>query len=173
MRTPRGSMTDIRVPAVLACALMLSGCGNQIGDITVEGRTGLVRSATGDVLIRVQPCGLPLEVVSVAGPMPQTDKPQPNPLYLKLHDPNGRSEPFTVDPHDLESSWVVEINEELPTHRDALIIVNSRIEGQNTQTPQVSARIKDIRALKSGEILVGSISSNSRIIDEEEFLACR
>lgn len=61
-------MTDIRVLAVLACALVLSGCGNQIGDITVEGRTGLMRSDTGDVLIRVQPCGLPLELAQLSMP---------------------------------------------------------------------------------------------------------
>lgn len=156
----------------LACCLAVSSCGNYIGDVTVEGRTGLMRSDTGDVLIRVQPCGLAIDLVSVSGPMPQTERPQPNPVYLQLRDSNGRSDPFTVDPQNIDSSWVVEANEELPSHRDALLIANARIEGENAQTHQVSALIKHVRALEEGEILVGSLSSGSKIINEEEFLSC-
>lgn len=157
---------------VLAGCLAVSSCGNYIGDVTVEGRTGLMRSETGDVLIRVQPCGLAVDLVSVAGPMSQTERPQPNPIYLQLRDSNGRPDPFTIDPRNIDSSWVVEANEELPSHRDALLIANVRIEGENTETHQVSALVKHVRALEEGEVLVGSLSSGSKVINEEEFLRC-
>lgn len=162
----------ILLSGVLACCLTVSSCGNNVGDTTVEGYTGLMRSETGDVLIRVQPCGLPVEVVSMAGPMPQAERPQPNPIYLQVRDSNGRPDPFTIDPRNIDPSWVAEANEELPSHRDALIIANARIEGENTQTPQVSALIKDVRALEEGEILVGNAGSSSKVINEEEFLSC-
>ena len=163
---------SITLVAVLLGVASLSGCGNYLGDVTLSGRTGLMLSAAGDILIRVQPCGLPIDAVDVSGPMDRTEKPQANPVYIQLRDSDGRPDPFVIDPANLDSSWVVEINEGLPKNTDALIIVNSRIEGQNSQTSQVSALIGDILALDEGMIMVGSMSVGSRVISENEFLAC-
>lgn len=157
---------------VLFCSVTTSSCGNYLGDVTLQGRTGITLSETGDMLIRVQPCGLPIDVVDVSGPMEKTEKPQPNPVYLQVHDNEGRPDPFILDPRNIESGWVVEVNKGLPTDLDEMIIINSRIEGQNSQTSQVSALIGDVLALKEGMILTGSKSAGSRIVDEEEFLAC-
>lgn len=104
--------------------------------------------------------------------MQKSEKPEPNPVYLQLPDPEGRSEPIIIEPANIESPWTVEVDRQLPAHRDALIIVNSHIAGESTQTSQVSAYIKDVRALKEEEILVGSLSGKSRIVDEAEFLRC-
>lgn len=161
-----------QLTVLLICALALSGCGNAIGNVTVEGRSGLARSESGDVIIRVQPCGLPVDTVDVSGPYQHKDPPEANPAYLWLGDEAGRSEAFTIDPAEIESSWTVDVNEPIPSHRDAMLIVNSRIEGKNSQTSQVSGLIKQVRALKQGEVLVGSLSTNSRVITEEEFLKC-
>src|SRR5699024_1607971 len=157
---------------VLFCSVTASSCGNYLGDVTLEGRTGLTLSETGDILILVQPCGLPIDVVDVSGPMDQNEKPPHNPVYLQVRDHEGRSDSFVIDPKNIESGWEVEVNEGLPTNSDEMIIVNSRIEGKNSQTSQVSAFIGDSLFLEEGMILVGRQSVGSRTIIQEEFLAC-
>ncbi|BAU94983.1 hypothetical protein N24_0721 [Corynebacterium suranareeae] len=157
---------------LMICSVGVSGCGNYLGDINVKGRAGFSVSESGDLIVRVQPCGLPIDTVDMAGPMPQDLPPQANPLYLELSDPDGRTDPFIVDPRNLESSWTVVAGEGLPTDPDALIIVNANVEGESTQTSQVSAYIRDIQGLSSDQIYVGNLES-SRIIDESEFLHCR
>lgn len=172
MKLLRQMQRTKQLTVLLICGLALSGCGNYLGDVTVEGRSGLARSEAGDVIIRVQPCGLPIDSVRVSGPYQHEDPPEANPAYLRLRDEAGRSEPFVIDPAAIESSWTVDVNEPIPSHRDAMLIVNSHIEGKNSQTSQVSGLIKQVRALKQGEVLVGSLSGNSRVVTEEEFLKC-
>lgn len=158
---------------LLTCGLALSGCGNYLGDVTVKGRTGLALSEVGNVVIRVQPCGLAIDLVDISGPMVQNEEPQPNPIHLQARDPHGRSEPFIIDPNNIEPSWEITENNGLPTESDAMIIINSLVWDKNSQTSQVSALISEVMSLKEGEILVGNTGMNSRVIDEDEFLHCR
>lgn len=57
--------------ALVICGLTVSGCGNYLGDINVKGRAGFSVSEAGNLIVRVQPCGLPIDTVDMAGPMPQ------------------------------------------------------------------------------------------------------
>lgn len=158
---------------LLIFGLTLSGCGNYLGDVTVKGRTGLELSEAGNVVIRVQPCGLPIDLVDVSGPMKQGEEPQPNPIYLQVRDDDGRAKPFKVDLKNMEPSWEITENNGFPTEPDELIIINSLVWEKNSQTSQASALISEVMSLKAGEILVGNTGMNSRVIGEDEFLLCR
>ncbi len=158
--------------ALVICGLTVSGCGNYLGDINVKGRAGFSVSEAGNLIVRVQPCGLPIDTVDMAGPMSQDQPPQANPVHLQLSDPDGRTDPFIVDPENLDPSWTVIAGEGLPTDPDALIIVNAHVEGESTQTSQVSAYVRDVQGLRTDQIYVGTLES-SRIVDESTFLHCR
>ena len=54
MKLLRQMQRTKQLTVLLICGLALSGCGNYLGDVTVEGRSGLARSEAGDVIIRVQ-----------------------------------------------------------------------------------------------------------------------
>lgn len=158
--------------ALVICGLTVSGCGNYVGDITVKGRAGFSVSEAGNLIVRVQPCGLPINAVNISGPMPQDQPPQANPAYLHLRDHEGHSNPFIVDPENLDPSWAIIAGEGLPADPDALIIVNAHVEGESTQTSQVSAYVRDVQGLRTDQIYVGTLES-SRIVDESTFLHCR
>lgn len=93
-------------------------------------------------------------------------------MYLQLSDPDGRTDPFIVDPENLDPSWAIIAGDGLPTDPDALIIVNAHVEGESTQTSQVSAYVRDVQGLRTDQIYVGTLES-SRIVDESTFLHCR
>lgn len=158
--------------ALMICGVAVSGCGNYLGDINVKGRAGFSVSETGNLIIRVQPCGLPIDAINISGPMSQDLPPQANPAYLHLRDNEEHSAPFTIDPEALDPSWTVIAGEGLPTDPDAMIIVNAHVEGESTQTSQVSAYVRDVQGLRTDQIYVGTLES-SRIVDESTFLHCR
>lgn len=159
--------------ALVICGLTVSGCGNYLGDINVKGRAGFSVSEAGNLIVRVQPCGLPINAMNISGPMPQDQPPQANPAYLHLRDHEGHSNPFIVDPENLDPGWTVIAGEGLPTDPDALIIVNAHVEGETTQTSQVSAYVREVQDLTVDQIYVGNTGMNSRIVDESTFLHCR
>lgn len=162
------SRLSLTVGGVFLSAGLLVGCGNNI-QADVRGYTAFELSEAGDISVLVQPCGLPIDQVSVVGPLEKRGDYLENPVYLSLSSDQGHPDLFSINLERIEEDWQIESRHEIPDDPDSLLIAGTRVSGEDAEASQVSATIGAIQQLQPGMVI---ITSDSKVVPMEEFKQC-
>lgn len=150
----------------------LASCGNAV-HTEISGRVGFSLNKAGAVVIEVESCGADFDSVDLAGP----NEDGVNRKYASFVAQNPMSGSFEVDISNPGSNWKEDSSVQFPDIADELLIANATSSHEDIQAYPVDAKLSEIRALKHGEILIGSLDSASeqtsrRIVMQEEFARC-
>ncbi|MDY3128099.1 MAG: hypothetical protein SOW59_08275 [Corynebacterium sp.] len=154
--------------------ITLSACGNAVFT-DVSGRVGFSLNEAGGIVINVESCGAELDSVGLSGPNPGDGG--ENHRYAQFVASEPVSGYFTVDISHPGPNWQKKLLVEVPENADELLIGHASSVHEDIEAYPVDAKLSEIRALKPGEILVGSSESefeevSTKIVTLEEFSRC-
>ncbi|MDY5784775.1 hypothetical protein [Corynebacterium sp.] len=150
----------------------LTACGNAVYT-DISGQVGFSLNESGGVIVEVESCGIELDGVDLAGPNINGE----NHKYASFKAKVPVSGYFNVDISNPDSNWQSESPVETPENADELLIANASTSREDIQPYPADAKLSEIRALKPGEIIIGSSESSvdetsREIVTREEFSRC-
>lgn len=152
---------------IIAATSLLVGCGKSL-DPEVKGHAGFARSAAGDLQIWVNPCGLEINNVHVAGPIEKINGSQmANKFYADFESGTRHPESFELSYADTNEGWESSVRE-LPTTPDSKVFLDATALKKNGATFPTDTTGRDLAELQPGVVIVGK---NERWTPEE-FASC-
>lgn len=142
----------------------------------ILGSTGFSVTADGEVIVRVQPCGAPVDYVSISD---FREGWQQNPGAFEARTP--QREPFVFNLEDPADWWDPKDPFALPQDTSAPLRAVAASTAQNTETVPVSTTVGEIQALRPGQVLIGKNVHGpgesgelpgTVVVTQQEFDAC-
>lgn len=126
-------------------ALTLSACGNAVFT-KLEGYTGLSLNGQGNVEIHAQPCGLPVNHISVSGEGGSRGE---------LLSDKAHRDYFSLDLESPPSSWATLEPVVILPDEELIFSVQVMVEGRDAQTRSVTVTRSKLMSLSPNEVLIG------------------
>lgn len=168
--------SQVLLGGAMTLALTLTSCGNAV-NTEIYGRSGWAASPGGETILRVQPCGLPVNEIRVTGLAREINGQKVPPLYFHYVANEPVTKYFEVSFEAPPEGWQVVEGSGLPGDPAELLIVNVlAADGIDAQIGQTQATGDAIAQLEPGEVVQGSSPEEEgyvgKVLPESEFMSC-
>ncbi|WP_156192301.1 hypothetical protein [Corynebacterium kalinowskii] len=150
----------------LASTVLLVACGNAI-DTQFVGKVAVTKDESGQVLLSFNPCGLPINRVTVYALQEEMGESTPKNFFFAAESSKSHPEPFTLDPNSLNGDWAG-TPKVLPESGSRTLRIRAEAVGHDAISYDTETTGDSIGRLQPGQLVIGK----DKIVSKDEFLHC-